>query len=102
MKNKYIASTTLERALHTGSIRFEWCVNEYKLILFLQVIYHIIMMTLSNGNIFWVTGPLWGEFTGHRWTPRTEVSDAEPEQTVEPTIVTPVIWYAIALIMTSP
>ena len=26
------------------------------------------MMTSSNGNIFRVTGPLWGEFTGHRWT----------------------------------
>ena len=25
-----------------------------------------IMMTSSNGNIFRVTGPLWGEFTGHR------------------------------------
>ena len=24
------------------------------------------MMT-SNGNIFHVTGPLWGEFTSHRW-----------------------------------
>ena len=26
------------------------------------------MMTSSNGNIFRVTGPLWGEFTGRRWT----------------------------------
>ena len=25
------------------------------------------MMTLSNGNIFRVTGPLYGEFAGHRW-----------------------------------
>ena len=25
------------------------------------------MMTLSNGNIFRVTGHLYGEFTGHRW-----------------------------------
>ena len=29
------------------------------------------MMTSSNGNIFRVTGPLWGEFTGHRWIPLT-------------------------------
>ena len=29
----------------------------------------VIMMTLSNGNIFRVTGPLCGEFTGHRWIP---------------------------------
>ena len=25
------------------------------------------MMTSSNGNVFRVTGQLWGEFTGHRW-----------------------------------
>ena len=28
-----------------------------------------IMMTSSNGNIFHVTGPLSGEFTGQRWLP---------------------------------
>ena len=33
------------------------------------------MMTSSNGNIFRVTGPLCGEFTGHRWIPRTKASD---------------------------
>ena len=27
------------------------------------------MITSSNGNIFRVTGPLCGEFTGHRWIP---------------------------------
>ena len=27
------------------------------------------MLTSSNGNIFRVTGPLYGEFTGHRWIP---------------------------------
>ena len=35
------------------------------------------MMTSSNGNFFRVTGPLCGEFTGHRWIPRTKASDAE-------------------------
>ena len=48
------------------------------------------MMTSSNGNIFRVTGPLRGEFTGHRWIPLPKASDAEfwcilwsaPEQTV--------------------
>ena len=52
---------------------------------------------------------LWGKSIGHRWIPLTEASDAEswyfpwsvPEQMVEQTIDTPVIWYAIALIMTS-
>ena len=36
-----------------------------------------IMMTSSNGNIFHITGSLCGEFTGHRWIPRTKASDAE-------------------------
>ena len=65
------------------------------------------MMTSSNGNIFCVTGPLWGEATGDRQIPLTKASDAElwyfplfvSEQTVEQTIETPVIWDAIALIM---
>ena len=35
-----------------------------------------LMMTSSNGNIFRVTGPLCGEFTGHRWIPLTQASDA--------------------------
>ena len=35
------------------------------------------MMTSSNENIFRVTDPLCGEFTGHRWIPLTNASDAE-------------------------
>ena len=35
------------------------------------------MMTSSNGNIFRVTGHLCGEFTGHRWIPRTKACAAE-------------------------
>ena len=31
-----------------------------------------LMMTSSNGNIFRVTGPLCGEFTGPRWIPHTK------------------------------
>ena len=38
---------------------------------------HSHMMTSSNGNIFRVTGPLYGEFNGHRWIPSTKASDAE-------------------------
>ena len=37
----------------------------------------ICMMTSSNGNIFRVTGHLYGEFTGPRWIPSTKASDAE-------------------------
>ena len=36
-----------------------------------------VMMTSSNGSIFRVTGLLCGEFTGHRWIPRTKASGAE-------------------------
>ena len=35
------------------------------------------MMTSSNWNIFRITGPLCGAFTGHRWIPFTKASDAE-------------------------
>ena len=35
------------------------------------------MMTSSNGNIFRVTVPLYGLFTGPRWIPRTKASEAE-------------------------
>ena len=66
-------------------------------------------MTSSNGSIFRITGPLWGEYTGHRWIPLSKTSDAglwcflwsAPEQTVEKTIETPLIWDTVALIMTS-
>ena len=35
------------------------------------------MMTSPNGNIFRVTGPLCGEFTGHQWIPLTKASNVE-------------------------
>ena len=71
--------------------------------------YYHYMMTLSNGNIFRVIGPLWGRTTGHRWIPITKASDAElccflwsaPEQTAKQTLETLVIWDTIALVMTS-
>ena len=37
----------------------------------------IVMMTSSNGNIFRITGPLCGEFTGPWWIPLTKDSDVE-------------------------
>ena len=36
-----------------------------------------IRKTLWNGNIFRITGPLCGEFTGHWWIPCTNASDVE-------------------------
>ena len=35
------------------------------------------MMMSSNGSLFRDTGPLCGEFTGHRWIPLTKACDAE-------------------------
>ena len=60
------------------------------------------MMTSSNGIIFRIAGPLWGESTGHQLILLTKASDAElwcflwsaPDQTIEQTTVTPVIWDA--------
>ena len=65
-------------------------------------------MASSNVNIARVIDRLWEESTGHQWIRLTKATDAElwcflwsaPEQTVEQTIETPVIWDAIALIMT--
>ena len=56
------------------------------------------MMTFSNGNVFRVTGPLWGESTAYRWISLTKASDgyfdflSAREQAVDQTIETPVIW----------
>ena len=43
----------------------------------LGVTYTKSVMTSSNGNIFCVTGPLFWEFTGHRWIPIPKARDAE-------------------------
>ena len=61
-------------------------------------------MKSSYGKIFRITGPLWGESTGHWWIPLTKPSDVErwsaPEQTTDQTIETLVIWNAIGFIIT--
>ena len=64
----------------------------HTLLCFVMVWHWLIppMMTSSKGNIFCVTDPLWGEFTGHRWIPLTKASGAElwcfqatPEKTID-------------------
>ena len=66
---------------------------------FMRVTKLLVLLSQDNviTNIFRVTGPLRGEFTGK--IPLTKASDAElrcflsaPEQTVEQNIKTPVIW----------
>ena len=66
------------------------------------------MMTSWNRNISLVTGPFWGESTRDRvdsphksqWR-RVLIFLRVPEQTVEHTIETPLISYAMALIVTT-
>ena len=52
-----------------GTCRF------YLLVTSLGMSLNNIMVTSSDGIIFWVTGPLWGESTAHRWIPLTQASD---------------------------
>ena len=62
-----------------------------------------------DGNIFGVTGPLWGESAGHRWIQFIKASGAGlscflwsvPKQTIQQIMETLVIWDAIMSIMTS-
>ena len=96
---------------HNGGIHIGW--NAFPRELRCRIPWNLlsnhIMMASSNGNIFRVTGLLCGEFTGHRWIPRTKASDTDlwcflwssPEPTIEQTMETPVIWDAIVPIMTS-
>ena len=82
-----------------------WSESTLKVVIYDQITYQKDL----NGHIFRVTGPCWGELTGHQWIPLTKASDVElwcflwssPEQTVEQTIETLVIWDAITPIMTS-
>ena len=81
----------------------------YKEFLMLSKCFTVWRWRHENGNILRVTGPLWGESTGHRWIPLTKAINAElwcilwcaPEQTAEQTIEMPVIWDAMVPIMTS-
>ena len=55
----------------------QWVATIAGLCLVAEILYENILMTSSNGNIFSVTGPLCGEFTGHQWIPLTKASDVE-------------------------
>ena len=44
---------------------------------FLFLLCNSNIMTSWDGNIFRVTGPLCGEFTGHRWISHTKANDTE-------------------------
>ena len=92
-------------------VRFIWKFNYSTLYLWCRLIIQAIFPhdDIIKWKLFFrVTGPLWGESTGHQWILLTKASDVELwcflwymfEQTSEQTIETPVIWDTIALIMT--
>ena len=90
-----ITKLALKSYLAFYTFRISWCfvnVWVFVFVCFLVILaglllhsFHVIylmmpvdsMITSSNGNIFRVTGPLWGEFTGYRWIPPTKACDVE-------------------------
>ena len=61
-------------------VEFTWKLSDKKYELIRSVCSDVMllklhMMTSSHGNIFRVTGLLCGEFSGHRWIPRTQRPD---------------------------
>ena len=58
--------STSSSSMFLTSLVYNFC--SYKLLvrdfLYIGYFYEVFMMTSSNGNIFRVTGPLCGEFTG--------------------------------------
>ena len=83
-----ISQWSLHCNLDDSRLQFQWNLNCYGKVICemnlgpfnakVYVIYLILryelvttsMMMSSNGNIFRITGHLWGEFNGHRWIPR--------------------------------
>ena len=63
---RYIWRTAVHTAPHESTWERAW-----------WQLHPLTMMTSPDGNIFRVTGSLCGEFTGHRWIPRTKASDAK-------------------------
>ena len=62
--------TTAELSRNLQNHDLIWCLQD----LDYGLMNSLCMMTSSNGNIFHVTGPLCGEFTGHRWIPLPKAS----------------------------
>ena len=84
---RMVTVTIAQSQINMFRIRMVTCNSGHRLILQNGALAELEdIMTSSNGNIFSVNDPLWGEYTGRRWIPLTR---------------TPVIWDAMALIMTS-
>ena len=63
------------------------------------------MMTSWHGNALHITGPLWGESTGHQWIPLTKgqqcgslIFHCHPVQAIEQTVELPMVSDASTLI----
>ena len=74
--NESINIETGWRFILSCSLRMKWYESNYIAIKRKQH-WNSFMMTSSNGNIFRITGPLCGKFTGHWWIPFTKASDME-------------------------
>ena len=74
-KNTFI-STHFSQS-YTSTLHMRYLPMVKRIILIPGWMLRLDMITSSNGNIFRVTGHLCGEFTGHRWIPRTKASDSE-------------------------
>ena len=89
---------------------YYWFAAIVTLIRVISIWINTVYFQIHDDVIKWKHLPrlLCGEFTGHRWIPRTRASDEEfwcflwyaTEPTVEKTMETPVICNAIALSMT--
>ena len=79
VETNFIISTALNK-VQLLTFKVFKCAKEWKSVsqkVLKSSLYSVLMMTSSNGNIFRVAGSLCGDFTGHRWIPRTKASDAE-------------------------
>ena len=67
----YFAWSTTRKSLPWPAWHWQILFHQIDIETFCHEIIQIIhlMVTSSNGNIFRVTDPSWGEFTGHRWNP---------------------------------
>ena len=67
----WVPRGTLQRTFkQTCNFRFK------KICILMCFLYNDHMTTSSNGNLFHVTGPLWGEPTGNRWVPLSKAINA--------------------------
>ena len=75
--SRYTTTLWLQSGSHKNAILSELSCLQKLRARAISILLFVIMMTSSNGSIFHITGPLWGESTGQGWIPLTKASDAE-------------------------